>query len=39
VTIESHQFEFVAEAIREAEIGVADGGSPIGTALTPKQPR
>jgi cytosine/creatinine deaminase len=39
VAIESHHFEIMAEAIREAEIGVADGGSPIGTALTPKQPR
>jgi hypothetical protein len=39
VTIESHHFEFTAEAIREADIGIADGGLSIGTALTPKQPR
>jgi hypothetical protein len=29
----------MAEAIREADIGIADGGSPIGTALTPEQLR
>jgi cytosine deaminase len=39
VTIQSTHFEFMAEAIREADIGIADGGSPIGTALTPKQLR
>ena len=39
MTIQSTHFEFTAEAIREADIGIADGGSPIGTALTPKQLR
>jgi len=34
VTIEPYHFDFMAEAIREAEISIADGGLPIGAVLT-----
>jgi cytosine/creatinine deaminase len=34
VTARSQHFEFMAEAIREAEIGIAEGGLPIGAVLT-----
>jgi cytosine/creatinine deaminase len=34
VKIESYHFDFMAEAIREAEISIADGGLPIGAVLT-----
>jgi cytosine/creatinine deaminase len=34
VAIEQHHYDFMAEAIREAEIGIAEGGLPIGAVLT-----
>jgi cytosine/creatinine deaminase len=34
VSVEPHHFEFMAEAIREAEISIAEGGLPIGAVLT-----
>ena len=34
MAIESHHYDFLAEAIREAEIGIAEGGLPIGAVLT-----
>jgi len=34
VTVEPYHFEFMAEAIREAEISIAQGGLPIGAVLT-----
>jgi creatinine deaminase len=34
VTVEPYHFEFMAEAIREAEISIAEGGLPIGAVLT-----
>jgi creatinine deaminase len=34
VTIEAYHFDFMAEAIREAEISIAEGGLPIGAVLT-----
>jgi creatinine deaminase len=34
VTIEPYHFEFMAEAIREAEMSIAEGGLPIGAVLT-----
>jgi creatinine deaminase len=37
VTVEPHHFEFMAEAIREAEMSIAEGGLPIGAVLTRDQ--
>jgi cytosine deaminase len=37
VSIEPYHFDFMAEAIREAEISIADGGLPIGAVLTRDQ--
>jgi cytosine deaminase len=34
VAIEQYHYDFMAEAIREAEIGIAEGGLPIGAVLT-----
>jgi cytosine/creatinine deaminase len=34
VTIEQYHFDFMAEAIREAEISISEGGLPIGAVLT-----
>jgi cytosine/creatinine deaminase len=34
VTVEPYHFEFMAEAIREAETSIAEGGLPIGAVLT-----
>jgi cytosine/creatinine deaminase len=34
VTVESYHFEFMADAIREAEISISEGGLPIGAVLT-----
>jgi len=34
LAIESYHYEFMAEAIREAEIGISEGGLPIGAVLT-----
>jgi cytosine/creatinine deaminase len=34
VAIGSHHYDFMTEAIREAEIGIAEGGLPIGAVLT-----
>jgi cytosine/creatinine deaminase len=34
VTIESYHFDFMAEAIRQAEISISEGGLPIGAVLT-----
>jgi creatinine deaminase len=34
VVVESLHYQFMAEAIREAEIGIAEGGLPIGAVLT-----
>ena len=34
MAIESYHYDFMAEAIREAEIGISDGGLPIGAVLT-----
>jgi cytosine deaminase len=34
VTIAPHHYDFMAEAIREAEIGISEGGLPIGAVLT-----
>jgi creatinine deaminase len=34
VAIESYHFDFMAEAIREAEASIAQGGLPIGAVLT-----
>jgi creatinine deaminase len=34
VTIAQHHYDFMAEAIREAEIGISEGGLPIGAVLT-----
>jgi cytosine/creatinine deaminase len=34
LTIESYHFDFMAEAIREAETSIAQGGLPIGAVLT-----
>jgi creatinine deaminase len=34
VTVEPYHFEFMAEAIREAEMSIAEGGLPIGAVLT-----
>jgi cytosine/creatinine deaminase len=34
VTIEQYHYDFMAEAIREAEIGISEGGLPIGAVLT-----
>jgi creatinine deaminase len=34
VAAEPYHFEFMAEAIREAEISIAEGGLPIGAVLT-----
>jgi creatinine deaminase len=34
VSIEPYHFDFMAEAIREAEISIAEGGLPIGAVLT-----
>jgi len=34
VAIETHHFNFMAEAIREAEISISEGGLPIGAILT-----
>jgi cytosine/creatinine deaminase len=34
VAIESHHFDFMAEAIREAETSISQGGLPIGAVLT-----
>jgi cytosine deaminase len=34
VAIEPYHYDFMAEAIREAEIGIAEGGLPIGAVLT-----
>ena len=34
MAIESYHYEFMAEAIREAEIGISEGGLPIGAVLT-----
>src|SRR6266700_1295280 len=33
MTIEPHHFEFMAEAIREAELSISQGGLPIGAGL------
>ena len=37
MTVEPYHFEFMAEAIREAEISIAQGGLPIGAVLTRDQ--
>ena len=34
MAIESHHFDFMLEAIREAEASIAQGGLPIGAVLT-----
>jgi creatinine deaminase len=34
LAIESYHYDFMAEAIREAEIGISEGGLPIGAVLT-----
>jgi len=34
VTVEPYHFEFMAEAIREAQISISEGGLPIGAVLT-----
>jgi cytosine deaminase len=34
VSIEQHHFDFMAEAIAEAEAGIREGGLPIGAVLT-----
>ena len=34
MAIESYHYDFMAEAIREAEIGISEGGLPIGAVLT-----
>jgi creatinine deaminase len=34
LAIESYHYDFMAEAIREAEIGISEGGLPIGAILT-----
>ncbi|MGA2288432.1 nucleoside deaminase [Bradyrhizobium sp.] len=34
MTIESYHFDFMAEAIREAELSISQGGLPIGAVLT-----
>jgi cytosine/creatinine deaminase len=34
VTIEQYHYDFMAEAIREAETGISEGGLPIGAVLT-----
>ena len=34
MAIEQYHYDFMAEAIREAEIGIAEGGLPIGAVLT-----
>jgi cytosine/creatinine deaminase len=34
VTIEQYHYDFMAEAIHEAEIGISEGGLPIGAVLT-----
>jgi creatinine deaminase len=34
VAIEQYHYDFMAEAIREAEIGISEGGLPIGAVLT-----
>lgn len=34
MAIESYHYDFMAEAIREAEIGISEGGLPIGAILT-----
>ena len=34
MAIESHHFDFMAEAIREAELSISQGGLPIGAVLT-----
>ena len=34
MSVEPYHFEFMAEAIREAEISIAEGGLPIGAVLT-----
>ena len=34
MAIGSHHYDFMTEAIREAEIGIAEGGLPIGAVLT-----
>jgi creatinine deaminase len=34
VTVEPYHFDFMAEAIREAEISISEGGLPIGAVLT-----
>jgi cytosine/creatinine deaminase len=37
MTIEQYHFDFMAEAIREAEISISEGGLPIGAVLTRDQ--
>ena len=37
MSIEPYHFDFMAEAIREAEISIAEGGLPIGAVLTRDQ--
>ena len=34
MAVESYHFDFMAEAIREAEISISEGGLPIGAVLT-----
>lgn len=34
MTIEQHHFDFMAEAIAEAKVSIAEGGLPIGAVLT-----
>ncbi len=34
MTIEQYHYDFMAEAIREAELGISEGGLPIGAVLT-----
>jgi cytosine deaminase len=34
VAVEQYHYDFMAEAIREAEIGITEGGLPIGAVLT-----
>ena len=34
MSIEPHHFDFMAEAIREAELSISQGGLPIGAVLT-----
>jgi len=34
VAIEQHHYDFMAEAIREAELSISEGGLPIGAVLT-----